>query len=117
MGFVLKGRMPGGGATATLILIHPSRVRAASDPTLIFIVANGGYLSWFDPQREVVQQLQYFTNQPIIKDLGSPTGGSLREFVDANTRQMKLSAVKPDTKVVERRAILEHTAEARGRLY
>jgi hypothetical protein len=52
----------------------------------------GGYISWIDPQSDEVQQLLFVNpNQPpIIKNLGSANGASLRAFSDAHARTFML---------------------------
>jgi hypothetical protein len=81
-------------------------------------VLKGGYISWFNPDTDTLQQLRYFSDAPIIKDLGAPTSGkSLRESVDALTRPLQLSAFSASQTVTERRQAIARAAVSRARYY
>lgn len=81
-------------------------------------VLPGGYLSWFNPETDTLQQLQYFHDKPVIKDLGSASAHhSLREAIDAVTQPLQLSKFATGERLAERRAALERTSAARSRFY
>jgi hypothetical protein len=81
-------------------------------------VLKGGYLSWFNPEHGSLQQLQFFGDKPVIKDLGPATGEfSLREEIDKRTQPLRLSHVKPSETVTQRRQAIDREALARARYY
>ena len=81
-------------------------------------VLKGGYISWLNPETDTLQQLQYFSDTPVIKDLGSAASGkSLRESVDAVTRPLKLSGFVASSAVTERRKAIARAALSRSRYY
>jgi hypothetical protein len=82
-------------------------------------VLKGGYLSWFNPETNMLQQLRYFSDTPEIADLGPAAAGrSLRESVDAATRPPKgLSTFQVGSALERRRAALQRSAMARAHLY
>jgi len=81
-------------------------------------VLKGGYLSWFNPETDTLQQVQYFTGEPVIKDLGPASANmSLRECIDKQTQPLRLSHMKPSEAVTQRRAALAKATVARERLY
>ena len=78
----------------------------------------GGYLSWFNPETDTLQQLQYFSGEPTIRDLGPATANlSLRECIDKQTQPLRLSHMRPDKDVTLRREALVKATAARARLY
>lgn len=92
-------------------------------------VLPNGYLTWFDPQTQMLRQIRHF-GAPEIVDLakgtpgaGSLTGGrSLRSFVDAMTPPPRsLSRITKGARAVEnldaRRAMFAVAAPARGQIY
>jgi hypothetical protein len=81
-------------------------------------VLKGGYLSWLNPQIDQMQQLQYFTDTPVIKNLGPATAGlSLREAIDAVTKPLKLSGFEPSAELKARRESIGQATAARARYY
>jgi hypothetical protein len=81
-------------------------------------VLKGGYLSWLNTEIDELQQLQYFTGTPVIKNLGPATAGkSLRESVDAATKPMKLSGFTASAEISQRRQAIDRAALARSRFY
>jgi hypothetical protein len=81
-------------------------------------VLKGGYLSWLNPETNSLQQLRYFGQVPVIKDLGAAAAGkSLRESVDALTKPLRLSGFAASEAVTERRKAIERAAAARSRYY
>jgi hypothetical protein len=72
-------------------------------------VLPNGYLSWYNPSNNKIQQARHF-GAPEIVDLatgkpgaGSLTGGrSLRSFVDSKTPPVALSSLHPKSHAVER---------------
>jgi hypothetical protein len=71
-------------------------------------VLPGGYLSWWNGDLDLMQQLKYVDpdSPPSIVDIGrQPPGTSLREFVDSRTQTMKdLSSAKGRPPVLKKRA-------------
>jgi len=58
-------------------------------------VLKGGYLSWLDPRSRRWFQLQRFSRKPKIVNLGAKTGaGSLRSWIDRQTAQASLAALR-----------------------
>lgn len=80
-------------------------------------VLRGGYLSWLNPETDTLQQLQYFTATPVIKDLGPASGRSLREYSDSCTHPLKLSQIEPTARLSQRREALGRASEARSKQY
>jgi hypothetical protein len=74
-------------------------------------VLAGGYLSWWNGDLGLMQQLKYVdpNSPPSIVDIGrQPPGTSLREFVDSRTQTMKdLSSAKGRLPVLKKRATRE----------
>jgi hypothetical protein len=84
----------------------------------------GGYISWVNPETNELQQLLFVDPNapPTIKNLGSASGLSLREFVEGKTHEMvRLKRKGPSATVREYRAEYRknRTANAarRGKLY
>jgi hypothetical protein len=81
-------------------------------------VLKGGYLSWLNPITEELQQLQYFTDTPVIKTLGKASADrSLRETIDSLTKPLTLSRFQPSDELAARREALQRAAAARAKLY
>ena len=85
-------------------------------------VLSGGYLSWLDSAKNVMQQLRNF-EQPQILNLGAvPKGMSLRGFVDSkHVPTQKLSALPETTASLaqarDRGTQLRSWANARAKFY
>jgi hypothetical protein len=48
-------------------------------------VLPGGYISFVDPQKDEIEQILFLGPKPVLRDLGSAGGASLRAFVDGKT--------------------------------
>lgn len=84
----------------------------------------GGYISWIDPESDELQQLLFVDpNQPpMIKDLGSANGASLRSFSDAHARTFMLPHKTAETAAhkqarARHRKALDAAAEMRAKHY
>jgi hypothetical protein len=84
----------------------------------------GGYISWVDPETNELQQLLYVDPHapPTIRNLGSASGLSLREFVERETHGLVRKKRKPPSADVRQsrsayREMRAANAVRRGKLY
>jgi hypothetical protein len=77
-------------------------------------VLPGGYISFTDPQSDEIEQILYLGPKPVLRDLGTASGASLRMFVDGLTYDLVHKSRKPNTALSKRckahREIVEKAA-------
>ena len=59
-------------------------------------VLPGGYISFINSEADEVQQILFLGSKPVLKNLGSATGASLRVFVDGRTYALVAEKRKPN---------------------
>jgi hypothetical protein len=59
----------------------------------------GGYISFVNPQSDELQQILWLGAKPELRNLGSASGMSLREYVDNRTYEMVARHRKPNLKL------------------
>jgi hypothetical protein len=62
-------------------------------------VLPGGYISFVNPQSNEVQQILFLGTKPVLKNLGSASGLSLRQFIDGLTYPLVIKARKPNSEL------------------
>jgi hypothetical protein len=81
----------------------------------------GGYISFVNSQSNEVQQILFLGAKPVLKNLGSASGLSLREFIDGKTYPQAMKARKPNHKLSqwckEHRQNIEAAAIHRAQSY
>jgi hypothetical protein len=84
-------------------------------------VLPGGYISFINPQSDEVQQILFLGPEPVLKNLGTASGSSLRAFVDGKTYGLVLKDRKPNHKLSEwnkkHRQFIEAAAISRAKSY
>lgn len=81
----------------------------------------GGYLSFVDPQQQLMQQILWLDGTPQLRTLGPAPGASLRAFVDNQTMAAVKKARKPNKPLAAacdaHRAHAARAAALRGKRY
>ncbi len=84
-------------------------------------VLPGGYISFIDPQSDEVEQILFLGPKPILRNLGSASGASLRAFVDGETNALVFKARKPNRDLSKsckaHRELIEAAAVRRGKSF
>ena len=81
----------------------------------------GGYISFINTASNEVQQILFLGPKPVLKNLGSASGMSLRQFIDSQTYVAVAKSRKPNRKLSAwckaHRQHIEAAATRRGSLY
>lgn len=81
----------------------------------------GGYISFVNTESNEIQQILFLGAKPVLKNLGSAKGLSLRQFIDAETYPLVAKARKPNRKLSawckNHRQYIEAAALRRGASY
>jgi hypothetical protein len=62
-------------------------------------VLPGGYISFVNPKSNEIEQILFLGAKPVLKNLGSAKGLSLRQFIDSQTYPDALKGRKPNRKL------------------
>jgi hypothetical protein len=84
-------------------------------------VLPGGYISFVNPKSNEIQQILFLGAKPVLKNLGSASGLSLRQFIDSQTYPDALKGRKPNRKLSQfckkHRQLIEAAATHKAESY